>query len=140
MKLSAFIFTVSLPALAVSVACPFEELHRAGVLSSDDAAKFEAVKRDPRAAEVLLKLHRREAEPGPAPASQSGGLIGPVVNGILDLPLGGGLCKSNQVFAWDVTEPFDSKRCSPTLDRNLGGTRYTHSPATRTYPNTWRRS
>lgn len=91
MKSSAVIFTVTLPTLAASVACPFAELHRAGLLNHDEAAKFEAVKRNPQAAEVLLELHRREAEPEPAP--QSGGLIGPVIGGILDLPLGGGLCE-----------------------------------------------
>ena len=70
-------------------ACPFAELRRSGVLSEDDIAKFEAVKRDPKAAEMLFKVHQAEKR---EPAPQSG-IIGPIVNGILDLPYGGGLRK-----------------------------------------------
>ena len=70
-------------------ACPFAELRRSGVLSEDDIAKFEAVKRDPKAAETLFKAHQAEKR---EPAPQSG-IIGPIVNGILDLPYGGGLRK-----------------------------------------------
>ena len=70
-------------------ACPFAELRRSGVLSEDDIAKFEAVKRNPKAAETLFKAHQaKKREPAPQP-----GLIGPIVNGILDLPLGRGLRK-----------------------------------------------
>ena len=74
-------------------ACPFSELKRSGTLSEEDIAKFEAVKRDPKAAEALFKAHqagKREASPEPKPA----GIIGPILNGVLDLPLGGGLRKS----------------------------------------------
>ena len=70
-------------------ACPFEMLKRSGVLTEGDLAKFEAVKRDPKAAEVLSQAHKREAAPDPSPA----GIIGPVVSGVLDLPYGGGLRK-----------------------------------------------
>ena len=70
-------------------ACPFAELKRSGFLSEDDIAKFEAVKRDPKAAETLFKAHQVEKR---EPAPQSG-IIGPIVKGILDLPYGGGLRK-----------------------------------------------
>ena len=70
-------------------ACPFAELKRSGVLSEDDIAKFEAVKRNPKAAEALFKAHQAEKrEPGP-----QSGIIGPILNGTLDLPNGGGLRK-----------------------------------------------
>ena len=36
-----------------------------------------------------MKAHKRETSPEP---QASGGIIGPIVNGLLDLPLGGGLC------------------------------------------------
>ena len=71
-------------------ACPFELLKRSGVLTEADLAKFEAVKRDPKAAEVLFQAHKREAAPVASPA----GVIGPIVSGVLDLPYGGGLRKS----------------------------------------------
>lgn len=73
-------------------ACPFSELKRSGVLSEDDIAQFEAVKRNPKAAEALVKAHqaeKREAAAEPNPAS----IVGPILNGVLDLPLGGGLRK-----------------------------------------------
>lgn len=72
-------------------ACPFEMLKRSGVLTEADLAKFEAVKRDPEAAEVLFQAHKRKAAPNPSPA----GVIGPIVSGVLDLPYGGGLRKSD---------------------------------------------
>ena len=80
-------------------ACPFAELKRSGVLTADDVEKFEAVKRDPKAAEALFQAHRREAAPEPA----SGGIIGPIVNGIIDLPSGGGLRKHHFPGPCDVT-------------------------------------
>lgn len=73
--------------------CPFEAMKRSGMLTEADLAKFEAVKRDPGAAEELFNAYnkkKRAASPEPAPA----GVIGPIVNGVLDLPLGGGLRKS----------------------------------------------
>ena len=68
-------------------ACPFAELKRSGVLSEDDIAKFEAIKRDPKAAEALFKAHQAEKR---EPAPQSG-IVSPILNGVLDLPLGGSL-------------------------------------------------
>ena len=47
-------------------ACPFAELRRSGVLSEDDIAKFEAVKRNPKPAETLFNAHQAEKrEPAP---------------------------------------------------------------------------
>ena len=69
--------------------CPFELLKRSGKLTEADLAKFEAVKRDPKAAEALFQAHKREAAPDPSPA----GVVGPIVSGVLDLPNGGGLRK-----------------------------------------------
>ena len=89
-------FYISLVAVFPSVVlggCPFAELKRSGVLSEEYIQKFEAVKRDPRAAEALFQAHqatKRAAAPEPA----SGGIIGPIVNGVLDLPYGGGLRKA----------------------------------------------
>ena len=73
-------------------------MKRSGVLSEEDVAKFEAVKRDPKAAEELFQAHqaeRREAAPEPA----DGGIIGPTLNGVLDLPYGGGLRESLKLLS-----------------------------------------
>ncbi|CAF9916746.1 hypothetical protein IMSHALPRED_003283 [Imshaugia aleurites] len=88
-------------------ACPFELLKRSGALTEADLAKFEAVKRDPKAAEVLFQAHKREAAPDPSPA----GVIGPIVSGVLDLPYGGGLLNgvlqelTGELQAVDVPTP-----------------------------------
>lgn len=85
MKLALLAIALSLPPEVYSAACPLAEMKRSGVLSEADAAKFEAVKRDPKAAEELLKAHQaRDAMPNAEPEPQ-GGLLGG------DLPLGGGL-------------------------------------------------
>ena len=78
---------------AYGAACPYELLHRSGLLSEGDAEKFEAVKRDPTKAETLFRAHRRKD--GDTPEAPSADLAerGPA-DGILDLPLGGGLRKS----------------------------------------------
>ena len=82
---------------AVFAGCPFADLRRSGVLSEEDLAKFEQVKRDPAQAEALLKRYqarkiKRDATPEPEPQAEKRGLIGPLTNGLLDLPFGGGLC------------------------------------------------
>ncbi|MCJ1449806.1 hypothetical protein MMC28_000134 [Mycoblastus sanguinarius] len=106
MKTSYLTIGTSLAA-AVKGACPFAELKRSGLLGADDVAKFETVKRGPPAAEALFQAHRREAVPEPS----SGGLIGPIVNGILDLPSGGGLLNgvlqplTGQLQAIDIPTP-----------------------------------
>ena len=74
-----------------NAACPFELMKRSGVLYGDDIAKFDAVKRNPKAAEALFEAYKREASPDPTPADP----IGPIVSGILDLPYGGGLRESS---------------------------------------------
>ena len=114
MKLYILILSVSLPCLVASVSCPYAELYSTGLLSKDDAAKFEAVKRDPKAADALLKAHKRE------PSPQSGGLIGPIVGGLLDLPLGGGLCRARLRFQSNSIDLVDSKRCPSALDWDFG--------------------
>ena len=86
MKATYFLLSAAFAGCAYG-ACPFAELRRSGFLSEDDIAKFEAVKRDPKAAEALLKAHQAEKRE-PAPQSC---IIGPILNGVLDLPLGGGL-------------------------------------------------
>ncbi len=88
MKATYLVLNAAFAGLAYG-ACPFAELRRSGFLSEDDIAKFEAVKRDAKAAETLFKAHQAEKR---EPAPQSG-IIGPIVNGILDLPYGGGLRK-----------------------------------------------
>lgn len=88
MKAAYLVLSAAFAVLAYG-ACTFTELRRSGVPSEDDIAKFEAVKRNPKAAETLFKAHQaKKREPVPQP-----GIIGPIVNGILDLPLGGGLRK-----------------------------------------------
>ena len=77
----------------VSFACPMHQLQEAGLLNEADAEKYDAIKRDSQAAETLLELHKRSPDPLPESKVFSG-LIGPVVKGLLDLPLGGGLRKS----------------------------------------------
>ena len=90
MKAITITLLVGLTAQVYGAACPFELLKRSGLLSEEDTAKFEAVKRDPKAAETLFEARRRDANP-----QLLSGLTGPISNGILDLPLGGGLCKSS---------------------------------------------
>jgi hypothetical protein len=84
------IFTAALFAAPVfGEACPFALLKRAGLLSDDDAAAFDLVKRDPEAAESLIARHHARAAEANADK-----LIGPrQLGGLLDLPLGGGLRK-----------------------------------------------
>ena len=99
------IFTLAATQLASVVfaaACPYEHLKRTGLLSPEDEAKFDAVKRDPAAADALFHAHqldRREA------SSESTKLAGPMSkDGILDLPLGGGLCTSRYFILIDPTD------------------------------------
>ncbi|KZF18932.1 hypothetical protein L228DRAFT_271566 [Xylona heveae TC161] len=65
-------------------------MRRAGLLSEEDAAKFDAVKRDPAAADALFEAHRRDAaESDPTAEPELVGIR--KRDGLLDLPLGGGL-------------------------------------------------
>ncbi|KAL9110477.1 MAG: hypothetical protein Q9227_005021 [Pyrenula ochraceoflavens] len=97
MNLSAVLFWAGFIACASGSACPYELMRRAGLLSAEDAAKFDAVKRDASAAGVLLEAHQQRTEAGPEPKPALVGIR--KRDGILDLPLGGGLCK----FAYTST-------------------------------------
>ena len=93
MKVSFLALGASLLAVTFAL-CPFQEMKRSGQLTEEDAAKFEAVKRDPKAAEALFEAYQRERREA-APELVSRGLIGPTNgSGLLDLPYGGGLRKS----------------------------------------------
>ena len=87
MKFLPLFSTAGLLSQAYGAACPYELLRRSGLLSEDDAAKFDAIKRDPAAAEDLFREHRRreltteyEAETKRLDSRQ-----------LLPLPFGGGL-------------------------------------------------
>ncbi|KAF2148597.1 hypothetical protein K461DRAFT_330031 [Myriangium duriaei CBS 260.36] len=89
MKSSFVLALVSLSASVLAGPCPFEHMKRAGLLSPEDEAKFDAVKRDPKMADILFKQHRREIV---AKSENIHELRGPRKrDGLLDLPLGGGL-------------------------------------------------
>lgn len=96
MKTACLVLAAGLLAQAFG-ACPFEAMKRSGLLTEADLAKFEAVKRNPEAAEALFQAHKREAAPEPSPA----GIIGPIVSGVLDLPYGGGLRESSKPIPLD---------------------------------------
>ena len=68
-----------------AVACPFAALRESGLMGEGDAAKFDAVKRDPSSAVAFLNAHRREAKPEPAAEPAI------LPTGLPKLPLGGGL-------------------------------------------------
>ena len=93
MKTSFLALASCLAALVSTTPCPFAEMHKNGLLSSEDAAKFMAVKRDPGAAEGFLEeyrqKHRRGAEEHNERIKRQTSLP-PLLGG---LPLGGGLRK-----------------------------------------------
>ena len=63
MKLSFLAPVATLLGQSQGAACPYELLRRSGLLGADDAAKFDAVKRDSSEADRLFREHRnREAE------------------------------------------------------------------------------
>jgi hypothetical protein len=88
MKPSILFLVWGFCSLAHSAACPFEDLRRSGMLSAEDAAKFDAIKRNPAAAEAYLNVHKREAGYEHEKEKRQS-----LLGGLLDLPLGGGLCK-----------------------------------------------
>lgn len=118
-------------------ACPFELLKRSGALSEADLTKFEAVKQDPKAAETLFEAHKRDAAPNPAPA----GVIGPIVNGALDLPYGGGLrmCFPTRAVKTTLLTCFYSQWSSPGAHRTTSSRQYTCAPSHHTGKNPRRR-
>ncbi|KAG8525340.1 uncharacterized protein KY384_008984 [Bacidia gigantensis] len=91
MKATYFIIGIAFSHVA-TCGCPFADLaKRSGGLTEDDRAKLEQVRRDPSQAEALFKAHQAKKR-APTPQPQ-GGIIGPILGGVLDLPLGGGLRK-----------------------------------------------
>ena len=75
-----------------AAACPFSEAHRAGLLDRSLADKFEAVQKDPRNADRLIGARHAGAKRQDPQQGGVAGLVGPIIDGVLNLPLGGGLC------------------------------------------------
>lgn len=93
MKLSILISGVVFAGCASAAACPFQLMKRAGLLNPEIAARFEGIEKDPKIAENLLRTYSGE-HIGSKRSPNT--LIGPrSADGTLDLPLGGGLCKSS---------------------------------------------
>lgn len=121
--MKAFISLVAfgLSALTYANPCPYAELARRGLLSEDDLAKFEAVKRNPAEAEKLLQLHARDASVNVKTQAQPRdlitGLVGPLLDGALDLPLGGGLRESLYQGCSKHLTDVDSERRSSAVER-----------------------
>lgn len=81
---------VALASSATAAVCPFSLLKRAGLLSADDEAKYDAVKADSTLADELFRAHHAQSARQEKRSATE--LIGPRSDdGILDLPLGGGL-------------------------------------------------
>ena len=94
MKLSTILCEVSLIAYTYGSGCPYALMRREGLLDEESAAKLDAIRRDANAAEGPLDIHRRETG---ASSKAEPGLVGPRKrDGGLDLPLGGGLCRSRR--------------------------------------------
>lgn len=90
MKIFYIFGTAVLANSATAAVCPFSLLKRAGLLSEDDEAKYDAVKADSRVAEELFRAHHAQAARQEKRSATE--LIGPRSDdGLLDLPLGGGL-------------------------------------------------
>lgn len=93
MKLSILASAAVFAGYASGAACPFQLMKRAGLLDPEIIASFEGVDKDPKIAENLLKARSWTGEHQGTKRSPET-LIGPRdVNGLLDLPLGGGLCR-----------------------------------------------
>lgn len=75
-----------------AAACPFSEAHRAGLLDRNLADKFEAVQKDSRNADRLIGARHAGAKRQDPQQGGVAGLVGPIIDGVLNLPLGGGLC------------------------------------------------
>lgn len=81
-----------------SAACPYQFMKRAGFLDEETLAKFDEYKRDPKFAESI------EEETHSKQQKRSDTLIGPRSDdGLLDLPLGGGLCKHQNTLGAGLT-------------------------------------
>lgn len=90
--ITAFTSAVLLTKEAHAVACPYAEAHKAGLLDRDLADKFEAVRNDPGNAHKIIGEHQANAKRADPQQGGLAGLVGPIIDGVLDLPLGGGLC------------------------------------------------
>lgn len=84
---SVFLFTQHINAAA----CPYGEAFKAGLLDRDLADKFEAVRRDPQNADKIIGDHQEQVKRSDPQQGGLAGLVGPIIDGVLDLPLGGGL-------------------------------------------------
>ena len=135
MKTTYLILSAGLVSRAFG-ACPFELLKRSGALNEADLAKFESVKRDPKAAEALFQAHKREAAPDPSPA----GVLGPIVSGILDLPYGGGLRKlpTPKIFQRLSLMSWGSQWRSSETHWRIASRRHTYAPASGSQKDTGR--
>ena len=90
MKLVTISTIALLASSATAATCPFSLLKRAGLLQRDDEAAFDAVRANPRQVDAILKSHYQKRSGTPHTEK----LHGPrSADGLLDLPLGGGLCK-----------------------------------------------
>jgi hypothetical protein len=81
-----------------AAACPFSDAHKAGLLDSDLAVKFEAAQKDPKNADRLIGAHYAGVKRQNPQQGEVAGLVGPIIDGVLNLPLGGGLCTSSCRF------------------------------------------
>lgn len=83
MKPSIFISVNLFASCSLALVCPFSLLKRAGLLNAEDEAAYDKVAANPAAAEDIFRERHYK---------KSDSLIGPrSSNGLLDLPLGGGL-------------------------------------------------
>lgn len=90
--ITAFTSVVLLATEAHAVACPYAGAHKAGLLDRDLADKFEAVRNDPDNAHEIIGEHQAKTRRADPDQGGLAGLVGPIIDGVLDLPLGGGLC------------------------------------------------
>lgn len=74
-----------------AVACPYAEAFKRGLLDSDLADTFKAVRNDPENADKLIGAHHAETKRADPQQGGLAGLVGPIIDGVIDLPLGGGL-------------------------------------------------
>lgn len=85
---SAVLLSVIFASCSLALVCPFSLLKRAGLLNPEDEAAYDRVAANPSSAEdIYLERHYKKSD-----SPDSGSLIGPRSSeGLLDLPLGGGL-------------------------------------------------
>lgn len=89
---SQVLYILALAGYATAAACPFHDLAKSGALSDSDLAKYEAVKRDPKAAEALFAAHQSEAANVKPQKRQLLSGLGALLSNVTN-DLGGGLCE-----------------------------------------------